>query len=186
MCCSGGGGENPSPTDPKQPASTGKYECPFSVWSKGPLYEDPHDGLPVYSMTEVPRRIFPYALDDYLGTTGWRDWDGRLKWAGDLRGCRGNGYVDLNVSILDSDEMILSGKYPIIKGKRPGAFGNIERFIHFDYIDAYVSLSDIGAYHSLGVVVGFWKSSDPMIPYDFSKFSQDVCPAEVCLVVPRT
>lgn len=188
----GGSGGNPDPGDPDPPIDpppgTGNYTCPFAIWSLEEVYEPPTSDRPwpIYSAVELQPRKFDVSLDDLLGNTDWRDWDSRLRY-NTFRGCRGNGYIDLDATYLATDQAMLDQKYDIRTGKKPGAFGRVERFIYLKSINAYCSLSDIAAYHADGVIVGFWRdpSSGGAIPFDFTVFDKTKCPIQAVIVVPR-
>lgn len=197
LIAGGGSGENPGPINPKPvdpdppidpPPGSGSYTCPFAIWSLEEVYEPPTKNRPwpIYNAVELQPRKFDVALKDLLGNTKWRDWDSRLSYA-TFRGCRGNGYIDLDATYLATDQAMRDQKYDIREGKKPGAFGNIERFIYLKSINAYCSLSDIAAYHADGVIVGFWRdpSSGGAIPFDFTKFDKTKCPIQAVIVVPR-
>lgn len=100
------------------------------------------------------------------------------------RRCRGNGYVDLDATMMQSDEYVLSGAYDVVKMQPPGIFDSPRYYLHLmDGI--YVDLAEVTAYHSYGVVIGFWTDSkSPQLPTDFTRFNRHNCPVQTVIVIP--
>lgn len=145
------------------------------------------DGSPdIYERGDEVSVTFDYALEDFLGNTNWRNWDQRLS-SYDLanrRRCRGNGYIDLDATAMQSDEFVLSGRYPVRKVKLPGAFGSIKYLLNIQG-DAWLDLSEVTAYRSYGMVIGFWTDSkSPQLPTDFTQFNSANCPVQTVIIIP--
>lgn len=142
----------------------------------------------MYQAEETTSHTFDYSLEDYLGNTDWRNWDNRFSQydIDNSRRCRGNGFVDLNASALMSDKYCLTQDYEIIKMKKPGIFGATTYFARIPNSAKYVCLDDVTAYHSYGMVIGFWRdpASGGAIPFDFEEFDKTKCPIQAFIVVP--
>lgn len=192
MAASSGGGDNPKPDVPdrpdvKPPGGTGSYRCPFTCYRLDNIIEVGQDGKPdIYARGDEVQVMFDYALEDFLGNTNWRNWDQRLSSydIANRRRCRGNGYIDLDATAMQTDSFVLSGKYPVRKVKFPGVFGALKYLLNIKD-DAWVDLSEVTAYHSYGMVIGFWTDSkSPQLPNDFTQFDSTKCPVQTVIVIP--
>lgn len=189
---SGGEVKPPTPDVPdvpsvKPPGGTGSFTCPFSCYRLDAIIEAGKDGVPdLYEQGPEVTVTFDYAVEDFLGNVDWRNWDDRLSPydIGRLRRCRGNGYVDLDATAMQSDSYVLSGKYRVRKGLPPGIFSSPRYYLEVQD-GAWVDLAAVTAYRSHGMVIGFWvDSKSPQIPTDFTRFDSTKCPVQTVIVIP--
>lgn len=85
---------------------------------------------------------------------------------------------------MQSDSYVLSGKYRVRKGLPPGIFASPRYYLEVQD-GAWVDLAAVTAYHSYGMVIGFWvDSQSPQIPNDFTRFDSTKCPVQTVIVIP--
>mgnify|MGYP001045981570 CR=1 FL=1 len=171
------------------PVGSGVYSCPITCYVLGDVAYPATDSrpYPIYYKVQVPTVKFDYALDDVLGNTKWRDWDSRLTsqiGLAQLRGCRGNGWIDLDCNYFASDAAITDGRYDVVKMVDSIAAGTTANFLYLPLQKVYVSVKDLQAYRGYREVLGFWRGQS-MIPSDFGSFDKTKCPIQMVIEVPR-
>lgn len=153
------------------------------------LPSTPERPYPVYSRTALPQQSFSYALEDFLGGTNWRDWDGRVAASKlNIRKGRGNGYIDLDATYLMSQEALLSKKYKMVSMFNSSSMTTFNNYIYIPEFKGYISLKDIvtqTSNDSVTQVIGFWRGPSGQLPGRFDQFDETLCPVQFVGKIPK-